>query len=119
MDCSVAAVAMALNITYEEALSALPGEAANGMYCADIFSWVKEKYEARVFSKRKHEGEWPPKPMAKAHICETAGRQNSLRGHFVFMDSDGMILDPGRDGRFEVSNYEIWRIIAIWPLPCV
>ena len=114
MDCSVASVAMALGMTYDEALSALPGEAANGMYCADILSWVKERHEAKGFSRRKHEGKWPPRP-AKVHICETDGRPDSLRGHFVFMDSDGMILDPAREGRFEESDYEIWRVIAIWP----
>jgi hypothetical protein len=117
MDCSVAAVAMALDMTYEEALAALPeGVAETGMYCGSILAWMRKRgLPAMIISKRTHKAAWPPAPTADAHVCEVAGRPRSLMGHFVFMDRTGRVLDPAREGEFRLQDYDAWRVCAVWP----
>lgn len=46
---------------------------------------------------------WPPEPWAPMHHCEV--EQPNRHGHAVFMDGEGRVLDPLREGVFSLSDW--------------
>jgi hypothetical protein len=59
--------------------------------------------------------EWPPAPFAPVHIAEV--KQPSGNTHFVLMRADGTVLDPLRDGEFQLKDWpEIYGVHGFWKI---
>jgi hypothetical protein len=54
---------------------------------------LQRVWEYREFDARKREI-WPPKPWAAKHLCSVIQTNEDSVGHFVCMDSRGVVYDP-------------------------
>jgi hypothetical protein len=62
-------------------------------------------YLQRIYSKfRPKDFSWPPDPWAENHFASV--EQPSGRSHFVVMDCDGIVLDPLREGKYKLKDWE-------------
>jgi hypothetical protein len=120
-DCTIATLAMLLEVEYEDALQLLAQPFAAGrvddrhldqaLGIAGYASIRKYMFDAMTASRRV---EWPPAPFGPKHwaLVEVANG-----GHAVAMEADGTVLDPFAPWRTTLSHLEyvkVCHVTAIW-----
>lgn len=138
--CALATIAMIAGISYEEAkrlVNEAPTHQApinwaeGGASMMDIKYvlgrrgfYYRAEYIAWHADHVEHDGEWryevrdgdawPPEPFAPVHWAQV--RQPSNNHHFVVMRADGSVLDPLREGVYDLRDWaEVVNVFGVTP----
>ena len=120
--CGIAAFAMLLGITYQEARRLLPDERPEetGMHVDDVLpdfgfaTLVKHQWIHWRIRNNKEERRtpWPPEPFYGVHLCRVQVTATSPVFHWVIMLSDGSVLDPLTPTVRHLTDYEVVASVA-------
>lgn len=129
IDCSIAAIAMACDLSYEQAAAGLVVTDGTGMRLAEAIqpeggnddltkAWLRcNGWAWQEVTRNLWRGSafhpvhpWPPAPFANTHICfveATAG------WHYCVMDFVGRVFDPWNEARTTLSHPDYKRVATV------
>lgn len=117
-DCGVAALAMACDMTYEEAAASAWTDRSEGLnddLVKDFLfrhDWAWQDRNPNIWRGGGYVKlqPWPPAPFANTHICfveATAG------WHYCVLDFDGRVRDPFNQERQSLAHPDYKRIAGV------
>ena len=114
--CAVACLAMVTGREYTTVVKQLGNlireGGVNEMYVRQ-FLWdsgynLRQLYRRNLINSFTDRAIWPPTAFAPIHMVYVTPH------HWVAMDSEGTVLDPNRDGRHLLTEYQVYTVIGIY-----
>lgn len=103
--CGVAVFAMLTDRTWDEAAEFMRFTGDPVPFAMLRAHLQNDGAFVRAICKPDEGDEWPPRPFAPRHMaCVT---QPSGGGHYLAVEKDGTVLDPLRDGRYQLSDWKV------------